>query len=197
MRTYKNKHGLISTYILHARDNTTPQNDPRRKKNNDVQVKGSALVAWTKICRPKNQGGLGVLNLEVQNKALLLKNLDKFFNHHDTPWVDLIWNSYYSNGSLPGNHLEGSFWWKSHLKLVDLYKAMAKCNVKNGKSVKLWTDLWHDNYLQHSMPHLLSFAQRTDISVHDAIHTEFLEDLFHLPLSQQAFQQFEQLESLC
>ena len=47
-----------------------------RKKNNDVQVKGSALVAWTKVCRPKEQGGLGVLNLEVQNKALLLKNLD-------------------------------------------------------------------------------------------------------------------------
>jgi hypothetical protein len=27
-----------------------------RKKNSDVQAKGSALAAWKKICRPKNQG---------------------------------------------------------------------------------------------------------------------------------------------
>ena len=65
-----------------------------RKKNTDVQARGSALVAWKKICRPKDQGGLGVLNLQVQNNALLLKNLDKFFNHHDIPWVNLIWTSY-------------------------------------------------------------------------------------------------------
>jgi hypothetical protein len=34
-------------------------------------------MVWTKICRPKNQGGFGVLNLEVQTNALLLKNLQK------------------------------------------------------------------------------------------------------------------------
>jgi hypothetical protein len=43
-----------------------------RKKNSEVQAKGTVLIAWTKVCMPKNQGGLGVLNLEVQNKALLL-----------------------------------------------------------------------------------------------------------------------------
>jgi hypothetical protein len=36
-----------------------------RKKNNDVQAKGKALVARNKISRPKDQGGLGVLNLET------------------------------------------------------------------------------------------------------------------------------------
>jgi hypothetical protein len=56
-----------------------------RKKNSDVRAKGSALVAWKKICRPKNQGGLGVLDLGIQNKALLLKNLHKFHNKLDIP----------------------------------------------------------------------------------------------------------------
>jgi hypothetical protein len=80
-----------------------------RKKDSDVQAKGTALIAWKKICRPKNQGGLGVLDLQVQNKALLLKNLHKFYNRHDIPWVNLVWNSYYSNGNLPGRRFEGSF----------------------------------------------------------------------------------------
>jgi hypothetical protein len=128
-----------------------------RKKNSDVQAKGSALVAWKKICRPKNQGVLGVLDLSIQNKALLLKNLHKFYNKLDIPWVQLIWNSYYSDGSIPGNQLVGSFWWKSHLKLVDLFKAMARCNVGDGKSAYFWSDLWQSSCLQQEFPHLLSF----------------------------------------
>jgi hypothetical protein len=64
-----------------------------RKKNNEVQSNGPALVAWEKICRPKDQGGLGVLDLRTQNEALLLKNLHKFFNKMDIPWVKLIWST--------------------------------------------------------------------------------------------------------
>lgn len=37
-----------------------------------------AMVAWKVVCRPKDQGGLGIINLNVQNKALLLKNLHQF-----------------------------------------------------------------------------------------------------------------------
>jgi hypothetical protein len=58
-----------------------------RKKNNEVQSRGPALVASEKICRPKNQGGLGVLDLTTQNEVLLLKNIHKFFNRLDIPWV--------------------------------------------------------------------------------------------------------------
>jgi hypothetical protein len=138
-----------------------------RKKHSEVQAKGTALIAWKKICRPKNQGGLGVLDLQVQNKALLLKNLHKFYNRHDIPWVNLVWNSYYSNGNLPGRRFEGSFWWKAHLKLIDTYKAMGRCNLGDGKSTLFWTDLWENECLHHKFPHLVTFAKGTNESVHD------------------------------
>ena len=73
-----------------------------RRKTEDVQSRGAALVAWKKVCGPKNQGGLGVLDLHIQNKALLLKNIHKLFNREDIPWVNLVWNSYCSNGNVPG-----------------------------------------------------------------------------------------------
>jgi len=38
-------------------------------------------------CRSKAEGALGIINMESQNKALLLKFLDKFYNHADIPWV--------------------------------------------------------------------------------------------------------------
>jgi hypothetical protein len=168
-----------------------------REKNNDVQANGSALVAWKKICRPKEQGGFGVLNLEIQNKALMLKNLHKFFNNHDIPWVHLVRESYYSNGNLPTNNLGHSFWWRSHLKLLDIYKAMARCNIGNGKTVNFWTDLWEDSFLHQKFPHLVTYAKHTDWSVDRVIHTEYPEDLFYLPLSQQAFGEFQDLEVIC
>ena len=42
------------------------------------------------ITKPKCNGGLGVLKLETQNEALLLKYLHKFYNNHDLPWVSII-----------------------------------------------------------------------------------------------------------
>jgi hypothetical protein len=51
--------------------------------------------------------------------------------------------------------------------------------------------------LHQKFHHLVSFAKCTDLSVHKAISSDYLEDLFHLPLSQQAFQEFEQLEVIC
>lgn len=40
------------------------------------------------------QGGDGI-NLSVQNDALLLKQLDKFYRKENIQWVRLIWNKYY------------------------------------------------------------------------------------------------------
>lgn len=63
-------------------------------------AKGKSLAAWNKVCKPKAKGGLGVINLRQQNKALLMKNLRKFYNKHDLPWVQLTWNTHY-NGLVP------------------------------------------------------------------------------------------------
>lgn len=69
-----------------------------------------ALVAWTTICRAKNQSALGVMDIFTKNKALVRKNLHKFYNRHEVPWVKLIWETYYQGNHLPGDELVGSFW---------------------------------------------------------------------------------------
>jgi hypothetical protein len=40
---------------------------------NEFRKKGYNLAAWDLVRRPKDKGGLGVINLGVQNDALLLK----------------------------------------------------------------------------------------------------------------------------
>lgn len=56
--------------------------------------KGGYLVAWNKVCRQKDKGGLGVINLRAHNSALIFKHVYKFFNRVDVPWVNLIRQSW-------------------------------------------------------------------------------------------------------
>jgi hypothetical protein len=58
---------------------------------------------------PKEEGGLGVIDLRVHNEALLLKNLHKFFNKVNLPWVKLIWDNYYKDGKLPNKTKKAPF----------------------------------------------------------------------------------------
>lgn len=58
-------------------------------------------VAWKMVRVRKEERGLGVIDIEKQNKALLIKNLHKFFNRLDLPWIHLIWEKHYRNGQLP------------------------------------------------------------------------------------------------
>jgi hypothetical protein len=75
---------------------------------------------------------------------------------------------------------------------------MGKCAIGDGKSAYFWTDMrYEDECFHKKIHHLVSFAKNIDLSIHLVIHTKYLEDLFHLPLSQQGFQEFEQVKNIC
>jgi hypothetical protein len=53
----------------------------------DINAQQRPKAAWVGVCRSKEEGGLGILNLKTPNEALLLKQMAKFFNREDIPWV--------------------------------------------------------------------------------------------------------------
>jgi hypothetical protein len=69
------------------------------KRTMYVNDKKPPLASWKLVYVPKNRGGLGVIRLSLQNEALLMKNLDKFFSKANLPWVRLVWSQYYLNGA--------------------------------------------------------------------------------------------------
>jgi hypothetical protein len=60
---------------------------------NDSQKKKYRLTKWSIICQPKDQGGLGIQNLEVQNQCLLSKWLFKLVNEEGL-WQTILRNKY-------------------------------------------------------------------------------------------------------
>jgi hypothetical protein len=119
-----------------------------------------------------------------------MKNLDKFFNKKDIPWVHIVWEKLYSNNRLPAHNKRGSFWWRDILKLLPLFKEFSQIQINNGKTCFLWQDQWQTKVLEQSYPQLYSFAKNKIITLHKALATENFIDLFNLLLSQTAHQQF-------
>lgn len=161
----------------------------------EANAKKVAKAAWPIVSTPKEEGGLGVLNLQTHNEALILKHLHKFFNRCNLPWVELIWDKHYKNGKLPGSSApKGSFWWRDALKLLDKYKGMANVIVADGKTCFLWDDLWNGQVRKQQFPELHSFARNKFISLENVMDTENFSILFNLPLSEEAYIQFPALQ---
>ena len=93
------------------------------------------MVAWEVVMKPKEKGGLGVINLHLQNDALLLKQLVKFYNNVDTPWVWLIWSWYYMTKVPHVAREVDSFWWKDVLRLHVIFRNIGRCEIGDGATV--------------------------------------------------------------
>jgi hypothetical protein len=128
-------------------------------------MKKSSMAAWKLVCKPKNRGDLGVIKLRLQNNALLMKFLDKFFSKVDLSWVKLLWTQYYANGKISGNEMKCSFLWRSKLRLLDNFKGIAKANFGFGDTILFWHDLWNEQVLKLAYPRLHSFAKNDKVAL--------------------------------
>ncbi|VFQ88357.1 unnamed protein product [Cuscuta campestris] len=57
-------------------------------------------VAWDDICKPKEEGGLGIRNSFVWNQALLAKNLWNIASNKETLWVQWVHSVYLQGRSI-------------------------------------------------------------------------------------------------
>jgi hypothetical protein len=62
--------------------------------------------------------------------------------------------------------------------------------------VLFWLDIWNDHLLQNKLPRLFSFAKNKTISVAQFLLNNSIEQQFHLPLSVQAFQEYQDVQQI-
>ncbi|GJS59198.1 RNA-directed DNA polymerase, eukaryota, reverse transcriptase zinc-binding domain protein [Tanacetum coccineum] len=58
--------------------------------NQSENSASKAKVAWSSICRPKDQGGLGLKSLHIWNQALLTKHVWNIATKKDSLWVKWV-----------------------------------------------------------------------------------------------------------
>ena len=147
------------------------------------------------VSAPKPKGGLGVINLRLQNDALLLKHWYKFYNKEDIPSVHLIWDRYYTNKIPHAAREVGSFWWKDVLRLSSLYRTISRCTLGDGSTVLFWDDNWSRVILAKNYSELLQFARNNQSSIRNVLDAQDLESLFMLPLTENAYKELTSLQT--
>jgi hypothetical protein len=82
------------------------------------------------------------------------------------------------------------------LRKLNVYKGIAEVVLGTGESILFWKDLWNGHLLQNQYPHLFSYVVNEDITLYSVLHQKELHDIFHLPLSEEAYSKYCDLEIL-
>jgi hypothetical protein len=101
------------------------------------------LAKWDILCRPKDQGGLGILDLQLQNKCLLAKWLVNLLNT-DGIWQSMLWNKYIRGKSLTQVEAKpyDSHFWRGLMHIKDEVLSLGTFVIKDGTNARFWDDTW-------------------------------------------------------
>ncbi|GJU50290.1 RNA-directed DNA polymerase, eukaryota, reverse transcriptase zinc-binding domain protein [Tanacetum coccineum] len=142
--------------------------------NHGETSKGNAKVAWKNICKPKDQGGLGLKNLQVWNKALLAKHVWNIATKKDTLWVKWVHSVKLRGRSIweVSIDVNDSWGWKNLLNIRDIIRNNVKNIIESGNETSIWFDNWCSlsplsNFISHR--DLYDARLRGDLRVRDMI----------------------------
>jgi hypothetical protein len=140
---------------------------PRFFWQGDDHKKKYTLAKWGIICRPKDQEGLGVLNLELQNKCLLSKWLFRLINTEGA-WQQLIRNKYLGSKTISQvtKNLGDSQFWSGLMNVKNDFLSMWSFIIQDGKEIRFWEDIWLGNTtLKVQYPNLFNIVQKKSVIV--------------------------------
>lgn len=105
-----------------------------------------AKVAWSEICKPLNEGGLGVRALKEVNIVYGLKLIWRMLSGDSLwgKWIKKYLLKKRSFWEVKINSQMGSWMWRKMLKLRDIAKTFYRMEIGNGRHISFWFDYWSD-----------------------------------------------------
>lgn len=111
-----------------------------------------ALLAWEKISAPIGLGGLGLRDLSIMNKAMLMKMLWRMVMGSEALWAQQLRAKY-----LPRSHLWSSKrgsrctgFWRGLLALREHLQSMVAWQLGDGSICRIFAEPWFPQALSHT-----------------------------------------------
>ncbi|KAL2235651.1 UNVERIFIED_CONTAM: hypothetical protein Sindi_1297300 [Sesamum indicum] len=106
---------------------------------------GYPKVAWKEICKPKEEGGLGLKDMGTLNRSLMCKKLCEVIRCDRTSiWVEWLRHGRLRDDSIwsiPENR--GPWGWRKMLRLRGWLRSVVEYRIGDGSDFFLWKDPWH------------------------------------------------------
>ncbi|XP_023644456.1 uncharacterized protein LOC111832379 [Capsella rubella] len=103
-----------------------------------------AKVAWSKVCTPKQEGGLGLRRLQDVSRVFPYHLIWRLFTLSGSLWVAWARQNLMNHGCFwtAQSTTKGSWVWRKLLKLRDEVRLFIRAEVGNGELTSLWFDHW-------------------------------------------------------
>ena len=101
------------------------------------------LKAWKDICAPKNEGGLGVRNLQAVNHGLILAAAWRIAERPNSQLYRVLQSKYFYDTSIwrPKSNLPKSAFWTAVLKILPLLQQNSFYQIMAGNT-SIWSTPW-------------------------------------------------------
>ncbi|KAL0284164.1 UNVERIFIED_CONTAM: putative ribonuclease H protein [Sesamum radiatum] len=106
---------------------------------------GYPKVAWSDVCRPMEEGGLGIRDILALNKALMSRHLwNVIQSNQSSIWVQWIAHTHLRHKSVWTVDAKGGSWgWRKLLRLRSALLPYIEFKIGNGELFSIWHDPWH------------------------------------------------------
>ena len=117
-----------------------------RENNNS---KSLCLRSWKDICSPKNEGGLGIRNLQAMNQGLILMATWRIADQPDNFLHAVLKSKYFPETSIwrPNSNVPKSAFWASILKVLPILKTNSFYQISLGQ-LSIWSIPWCKGWAQ-------------------------------------------------
>lgn len=111
-------------------------------QNNGVNKTG--WLSWEKMCRPKQEGGMGFRDLKAFNIDLLAKQGWRLQTCPNSLFYRVFKAKYFPNHEFIDANIGGapSFAWRSLMAVQKVVKSGCHWLIGNGESASVWGDKW-------------------------------------------------------
>ncbi|KAJ4810337.1 RNA-directed DNA polymerase (reverse transcriptase)-related family protein [Rhynchospora pubera] len=112
------------------------------------QTRYMSFVSWQRICRPREEGGLGVRQLQIFGEALFLKLVWAMIRQDDKLWVHVCKGKYYPNLGFwrAANVVGASPLWRQAARMREFFKENIKWQIADGSKINALSQPWYPQW---------------------------------------------------
>ncbi|CAN1809470.1 Putative ribonuclease H protein At1g65750 [Linum perenne] len=106
------------------------------------------LVNWETVCKPKNQGGLGLRSARELNMAYLMKLTWSVLKKPSELWAQVLTTKYMKrtiNGLEPKKTKRWSSCWRGINASWEVFRGGLSWGIRNGRTTNFWKERWLDD----------------------------------------------------
>ncbi|KAG5569955.1 hypothetical protein H5410_059721 [Solanum commersonii] len=133
------------------------------------EKRGYNLVKWDTLTLSRNQGGLGLKNLSLQNSCLLQKWLWRFCTEDRALWRRFIAGKYGLLNQWTTEEVMGTFGcsvWKTIRRIWPHFRNNICISVGDGMKTQFWNEIWiGEDSLRNLFPHLYTLSLQNNDTV--------------------------------